>query len=65
MDSLEIIAFGIKGAALAALGEIATGAFFRAAATVVPPFGDRKDGVKLGESTLNVFLGWLVNEVRE
>jgi len=60
-----MIAFGMKGAALAALGEIATGAFFRTAAAVAPPFGDKKDGVKLGESTLSVFLGWLLNRVRE
>ena len=52
-----MIAFGVKGAALAALGEIATGAFFRAAVAVALPLGDRKDGVKLGESTLSAFLG--------
>ncbi len=52
-----MIAFGMKGAALAALGEIPTGAFFTVAAAVVLPFGDRNEGVKLGESTLRVFLG--------
>lgn len=48
----EMIAFGVKGAALAAFGEIEAGFF----ALLLAPFGDRKDGVKLGESTLNDFL---------
>jgi len=43
--------FGMNGAATAALGEMAVG-FFVPAAT----FGERKEGVKLGESTLRVFL---------
>ena len=41
------IDLGMKGAALAAFGDI-EGAFFAS-------FGVRKEGVKLGESTLNVF----------
>lgn len=39
--------FGMNGAALAALGDI-EGAFR-------PSLGERKEGVKLGESTLKVF----------
>jgi hypothetical protein len=46
-----MIALGMKGAALAALGEMP--ALFLTVA--VAPFGDKKEGVKLGESTLNVF----------
>lgn len=42
---------GWKGAALAALGDIAVD-FFGADT----PFPDSRDGVKLGESTLNRFL---------
>jgi hypothetical protein len=53
---LEIMAFGIKGAALAALGEMPAGGFFTTAVAVAAPFGDRKEGVKLGESTLSAFL---------
>ena len=54
---LEIIAMGMKGAALAALGEMASGFFPAAPATcVVAPLGERKDGVKLGESTFSDFL---------
>lgn len=49
----EMIAFGINGAALAAFGEIP--AVFLVVAFV--PLGDRKEGVKLGESTFNDFLG--------
>ena len=56
-DSRDMIAFGMKGAALAAFGEIPTGAFFTVAGPLVLPFGDKKEGVKLGESTLSVFLG--------
>ena len=50
-----MMAFGMKGAALAALGEMPAGAFFAVVAPVVAPLGDKKEGVKLGESTLNVF----------
>lgn len=54
---LEMIALGMKGAALAALGEIAAGFFPTApAAFTVAPFGERKEGVKLGESTFSDFL---------
>jgi hypothetical protein len=60
----EMIAFGMKGAALAALGEMPAGAFLTAEEAVAAPLGDRKEGVKLGESTLSVFLGWLRSEVR-
>jgi hypothetical protein len=52
-----MIDFGVKGAALAALGEMPAGAFLATVAVVAAPFGDRKEGVKLGESTLSVFLG--------
>lgn len=54
---LEMMVLGMKGAALAALGEMA-GGFFPAApaAFAVAPLGERKDGVKLGESTLSDFL---------
>ena len=54
---LEMMALGMKGAALAALGEMA-GGFFPAApaAFTVAPLGERKEGVKLGESTLSDFL---------
>lgn len=48
---LEMIAFGMNGAALAALGEMP--AVFLTVA--LAPFGDRKVGVKLGDSTFNVF----------
>ena len=41
--------FGRKGAALAALGEIPSG-------LGLGLFTDRDEGVKLGESTLNLFL---------
>lgn len=53
---LDMIDFGVKGAAFAALGEMPAGGFLIAAAAVAAPFGERKEGVKLGESTLNVFL---------
>ena len=54
---LEIMALGMKGAALAALGEMASGFFPTApAALAIAPLGERKDGVKLGESTLSDFL---------
>ena len=59
-----MIAFGIKGAAFAALGEMPAGAFF-AVDAVAAPFGDRKEGVKLGESTFSVFLGWVLPRVRK
>lgn len=52
---LEMIAFGMNGAALAAFGEIP--AVFLTVA--LEPFGDRKEGVKLGDSTFNVFFDWL------
>ena len=55
-----MIALGMKGAALAALGEIAAGFFpDDPAALAVAPLGERNDGVKLGESTFSDFLGWL------
>ncbi len=56
---LEMMAFGMKGAALAALGEMAA-AFFAAApaAPAIAPLGEREDGVKLGESTFSDFLSW-------
>ena len=47
-----MMALGMNGAALAALGEMPA-AFLTGTAFV--PFGDRKDGVKLGESTFNIF----------
>lgn len=50
-----MIAFGMKGAALAAFGEIP--ADFLTAALF--PLGDRKEGVKLGESTFNTFFDCL------
>ena len=53
--SREMIAFGINGAALAAFGEMPAG-FLTVA---FDPFGDKKEGVKLGESTFNVFFDWL------
>lgn len=53
--SREMIALGIKGAALAAFGEMPAG-FLTVA---FEPFGDRKEGVKLGESTFSAFLDWL------
>jgi hypothetical protein len=46
-----MIALGMNGAALAAFGEMPAG-FLRVA---LVPFGERKEGVKLGESTFNVF----------
>jgi hypothetical protein len=56
LNELEIMAFGINGAALAALGEMPAGFFPAAPALRVFPLGERKDGVKLGESTFRVFL---------
>lgn len=57
-----MICLGKNGAALAALGEIVVlpdfGTFFG------PSLGDRKEGVKLGESTLKDFLDWLYVQVR-
>ncbi len=55
------MAFGMKGAALAAFGDIPA-PFLPAA---LAPFGDKKDGVKLGDSTFNVFLDWLIPTVRK
>ena len=52
---LEMMAFGMKGAALAALGDI-DGSFL--GVVTAPPagtFGERCEGVKLGESTLSAF----------
>lgn len=46
---------GMKGAALAAFGEMAVGFFPDAPALALDPLGDRNDGVKLGESTFSVF----------
>jgi hypothetical protein len=48
--------FGVNTAALAAFGEIPAEGFLVVAAE---PFGERKDGVKLGESTFRVFF-WLL-----
>lgn len=53
--SREMMAFGMKGAALAAFGEMPAGFFVFA----VAPFGERNEGVKLGESTLRAFFNWL------
>lgn len=49
------MALGINGAALAALGEMPADFF----AAVFAPLGERKEGVKLGESTFRVFFDWL------
>lgn len=57
--SREMIALGIKGAALAALGEMP--GFLRLA---LDPLGERKEGVKLGESTFRAFFNWLKTDVR-
>lgn len=46
------MALGMNGAALAALGEIPAGFL---TGTAFEPLGDRKEGVKLGESTFNIF----------
>lgn len=49
------MALGMKGAALAAFGEI-NGSFFGAVTATAPgTFGDKREGVKLGESTLRAF----------
>jgi hypothetical protein len=48
--------FGVKTAALAAFGEMPADGFL---VVVAEPFGERKEGVKLGESTFNVFF-WLL-----
>ena len=55
---LEIMVLGKNGAALAAFGEMAVLPGF-----LLPEasFGERKEGVKLGESTLKLFLGWLLD----
>lgn len=55
MVSREMIALGINGAALAALGEIPADFL----GVTFDPLGERKEGVKLGESTFNVFFCWL------
>lgn len=55
MISREMIAFGMNGAALAAFGEIPADFL----GVVFDPLGDRKEGVKLGESTFKVFFCWL------
>jgi len=60
MISREMIAFGINGAALTALGEIPADFF----GVVFAPLGDRKEGVKLGESTFKVFFCWLFVECK-
>lgn len=49
-----IICFGRNGAALAAFGEIVVLAGLRG--VLAPSPGERKEGVKLGESTLKDFL---------
>jgi hypothetical protein len=57
-DRREIIALGMKGAALTAFGEI-DGSFLGAVtAPAAGTFGDSSEGVKLGESTLSVFFAW-------
>ena len=55
-----MIALGMKGAALAAFGEI-DGSFL--GVVTAPPagtLGDNREGVKLGESTLRAFFAWLL-----
>jgi hypothetical protein len=53
-----MMAFGMKGAALTALGEI-EGSFLGAVtAPAAGTFGDSSEGVKLGESTLRAFFAW-------
>lgn len=52
----EIICLGRNGAALAALGDIVVLAGFLEASV-----GERKEGVKLGESTFRDFFGPLRN----
>lgn len=54
----DMTALGMKGAALAALGEMAVGFLLRPGvpAVAAAPFGERNEGVKLGESTFNDFL---------
>ena len=51
----EAVDLGRNGAALAAFGEM-EGVFF---APFVASFGERNEGVKLGESTFNVFFNAL------
>lgn len=51
---LDMICLGRKGAALAAFGEMVVLAGFKA--LLAPSLGERKEGVKLGESTLSDFL---------
>lgn len=53
-----MIAFGIKGAALAAFGEIDGSFLGVVTALVAGTFGDSKEGVKLGESTFRAFFAW-------
>lgn len=56
--------FGMNGAALADFGEIAAAFFPGAPAVELAPFGDRNDGVKLGESTFrSCFFCWLTTSV--
>ena len=50
---------GRNGAALAALGDIAAGFL-----PVLASFGVRKEGVKLGESTLKVFFVMLLLDLK-
>jgi hypothetical protein len=55
MRVLEMIAFGMNGAALTALGDI-DGSFLGVVTGMAGgPLGERCEGVKLGESTLRVF----------
>ena len=58
---LEIIALGINGAALAAFGEM-DGSFLGVVVAGIAggPLGDKREGVKLGESTFNVFFAELL-----
>lgn len=53
---------GWNGAAFAAFGDIVADTFF---VGVVDPFVDSREGVKLGESTLNRFLLPLLKTARQ
>ena len=58
-DIREARLLGRNGAALAAFGEIEAGFF----PTEAGSLGERKEGVKLGESTFNVFLSALNHSI--
>lgn len=53
---LAIICLGKKGAALAAFGEMVV---LAGLSGLLTSLGERKEGVKLGLSTLKDFLDWL------